>query len=69
MSLRCFDHFNDSGKSICPVCKTSKDEKTILIPIDGTSDGDICEAKQVHLNCLSLRFNDSGIIYQEVKGR
>lgn len=61
---RIFEHFNDT--SICPICGTSKDEKTILAGIDETGDGNIEEAIQVHLDCLLSRMRykrEMGIFY------
>ena len=51
---RVFEHFNKSHGAICPICKTNKDTKTVLIPIPGTEDGGIMEAKQMHLKCYEL---------------
>ena len=56
--LRIFEHF--PTEKICPMCGKSEDGECVLIPIDGTSDGNICEAIPVHLKCATkgdLRFN------------
>ena len=46
---------------ICPICKTNKDEKCCLIPIDGTTNESICEAEIFHVSCVyqlsKFRFN------------
>jgi len=68
--LKYFDHFN-TNTIPCPVCQTRTDIKTILIPIDGTKEDGICEAIQVHLDCIDLRytrdFNSSlFLIYQKI---
>ena len=49
--MRIFDHFNTTGPA-CPACKTRDDKPTVLIPIPGTEKGDICEARQVHADCV-----------------
>jgi len=53
---RTFKSFPEDMK--CPVCGTNEDMECILIEIDGTSDGKICEAKPVHLWCaIAKRFS------------
>ena len=52
--MRVFEHFNASHGSICPVCGTAADRPTVLVPIPGTEDDGICEAKQVHKQCYDL---------------
>ena len=42
----------------CPICGKSTRKEAVLIPIDGTADGNIEEAMQVHLDCLDLRVCD-----------
>jgi len=65
--MRVFNHMNQSGKDVCPICKTKKDEPTVLIAIDGTVDGGNEEAMQVHLECLRLRFfKGEHLIYQKI---
>lgn len=62
--MRVFPHFNDNGPP-CPACKTREDKPTVLIPIPGTEKGGICEARQVHADCVaavvaySLRLEES----------
>ncbi len=48
-----FEHFNSAGDSVCPVCGTKDDKEIVLIPIDGTEDGNNMQAIQVHTDCLS----------------
>ncbi len=50
--LRVFDNINKSDN--CYVCGTNKDGKVTLIPVMNTQEGNIAEAKQVHLDCLDL---------------
>lgn len=38
----------------CPICKTSKDLPVVLVPIPGTEDGNIVEARQIHSDCYML---------------
>ena len=45
--------------SVCPVCKTNEDAECVLLEIDGTTDGHICEGKPVHLWCaVAKNFKD-----------
>ena len=50
--MRTFDHFNPGFGAVCPVCKTAADAETVLVPIPGTEDERICEARQVHKRYL-----------------
>jgi hypothetical protein len=67
--MKVFDHFNLSGKS-CPICGTWDDKQAVLVSIDGTEDNGLIECKQVHLDCLRLRYTspkdetDSALVYQ-----
>ena len=63
---RTFQHFPDEDK--CPVCGTNDDGETVLVALDGTSDGNICQAKPFHLECaVAKQFNEAmGIIYRNV---
>lgn len=65
--MRQFPHFNTG--SVCPICGKKDDKPVVLIPIDGTTKDNICEAEQVHADCLHLRiFNtkEGGmVIYQK----
>lgn len=49
--MKVFDHFNDQAKT-CPMCGTKDDKKTILVGLEGTREGKLVEAIQVHLDCL-----------------
>ena len=52
--MREFKHPNITGGFECPICKTGKDEPVVLVPIQDTQDGNICEAKQVHSDCYKV---------------
>jgi len=53
-------------KDVCPICKTKKDGKVVLVGIVGTQDGKTIQARQVHLDCLELLIDEEfGIIYQK----
>jgi hypothetical protein len=52
--MRTFKGFNSSNGDVCPVCHTSKDIETVLIPLPWTEDDGICEAKQMHKMCYDL---------------
>lgn len=67
--MRIFDHPNMGGGFICPACGTSEDKPVVLIAIDGTEEGRIAQAAQVHADCLDdLRiYKDTGIIAMRIK--
>jgi hypothetical protein len=50
--MRTFEHFNKSGKDVCPICKTSEDKEIMLVPIFGTEEGNNIQAIQIHTQCL-----------------
>ena len=65
--MRVFEHPNFGEGVTCPICDTAEDKPTVLVGIDGTEDGAIIEAMQVHLDCLDLSINERrDIIYQIV---
>ena len=70
--MRLFEKGNWSGKTACPVCKTNKDGQVTLIPKIGTGDNpkkkfQNFEAKQAHLDCLDLWFDEkNGFIIQKI---
>ena len=65
--MKIFEHFNQENQP-CPICQKHTDGQAVLIPIDGTANDGICEAMQVHLDCISLRWKreQGHIIYQVV---
>lgn len=66
--MRIFDEFPKNDK--CPICKTGKAGKCVLIAIDGTNkDGGMThQAKIVHLECVELRFEPTHkLIYQKIE--
>ena len=61
--MRTFEHFNQFGDP-CPICGTHEDKPPVLVGIHGTQDGNICEALQVHLDCINLTaYREDGKIY------
>lgn len=64
---RVFKGFNDQSRYVCPICETNENKEAVLFPIDGTEEEDnICEAIQVHHDCLldHLRYSkDLKFIY------
>jgi hypothetical protein len=50
--MRTFEGFNADRESVCPWCKTSENKETILVPILGTEDDGIVEARQMHTECV-----------------
>lgn len=49
---RTFDHFPE--EDICPICQSNDDGVTVLVPIAGTEEDSIMEAKPVHLACAVI---------------
>ena len=49
--MRSFKHFPDI--KTCPICGTNEDKECFLVPIDGTEDGNNCEAQPFHVDCLT----------------
>ena len=66
---RTFDKF--PLNETCPVCGTNEQGECVLIPVDGTEDGSVCEAVPVHRDCINAsvcRIDSSRtVIYIEVK--
>ena len=55
-------------KTVCPICKTNKPGKVVLIPIVGTQEDGNAQAEQVHLDCLDPWFDKQNrFIYQKLK--
>lgn len=64
--MKTFKGFNQTGKP-CPICNTNKNKPCTLVPLDGTADGNICEASAVHIECIDLRMltrNERKLLYQ-----
>lgn len=57
------DPFHDKEAPPCPVCGTWAKRDGVLIPIAGTQEGNICQAKVVHLDYLV-----STLTFYEEKG-
>lgn len=53
--MRTFEQGNWSNGSVCKLCAESTSGEVILVPINGTKDGNNIEACQVHTKCLSER--------------
>jgi hypothetical protein len=49
--MRVFPKPNLSRGWACPVCDTAEEKPVILVPIPRKQKGNICEAKQVHVDC------------------
>ena len=52
--MKIFTKPNLSNNWKCPICNTSDSTEVTLIKIAGTEEGNICEAEQVHINCIDL---------------
>lgn len=67
---RTFEHFPKSENIKCPICGTNNDGECFLMPIDGTEEGNICQAQPTHVSCIKLsmfRFNkEHGLIYYKL---
>ena len=53
----------------CPVCNTKEDKDVALIRLYGTQDGNICEAVQVHVDCILSQltyYKDNKIMALEI---
>lgn len=62
--MKIFEHPNMID-FMCPICGKSDDKPIILVGIDGTEDGNIIEAIQVHVDCLDLRIiREQHLMYQ-----
>lgn len=51
--MKVFQSINEMD--VCAICGSNHDEQVVLVPIDGTRDGNNEQAVQVHLNCIDLR--------------
>ena len=50
--MRTFEGFNSSNGEVCPLCKTSDNIETVLVPIPGTEDGNLVQTMQFHKKCV-----------------
>ena len=65
--MRIFEHFNTASE--CMLCGTNEDKPCTLIGVDGTQDGNIEEAEQIHVDCLEIRYSpDVKMFYQRLGG-
>lgn len=67
--MRIFEHMNMHGYEVCPICNKKTDKPVVLVGIDGTEEGLIMTAVQVHVDCLELRvmaFGEGKLIYQVI---
>ena len=53
--MRVFEHPNKKGGFECPLCGTGADKPVVLVGEVGTEKDGIVQARQVHLDCLSLQ--------------
>lgn len=69
--IRYFEHFPKG--LVCPICKTNEDTYTVLLPIDGTLEGNNEEAVCTHLHCAIAQRcskevgNTHQILYKVIK--
>jgi len=65
--MRVFKEPNLSNGWVCPICYTNEKKPVVLIPVEGTEEGNNIQAEQFHLDCIGLVWEKRlGIIYQKV---
>jgi hypothetical protein len=72
MMVKTFKHFPQNDT--CLLCGTNDDKPCILVSVDGTGDGIICEKKPVHADCMLEGFryaysDDLSVIYRRTRGK
>lgn len=60
--MRTFEGGNWDG-AVCPLCGTAKEGKIVLVPIAGTFEGNLAQAREIHVECIG----DVLIYYPEQK--
>ncbi len=65
--IRQFEHF--PKEDVCVVCGDNRDAPCVLVVIDGTEEGNIAQAKPVHVSCaVATNFNkDLGVLYRAIR--
>lgn len=67
MARICIVNWKDAIR-LCPVCSSAKDGEVVLIGLVGTQEGHNIEAVPVHVECLSLLYDEEKqLIYQSTK--
>jgi len=71
--MRTFSVWDKDNNHVCPFCGTNESKEFILVPIQGTIEGNLAQAACVHTDCLQKSIilvafpdipeGDSGIIY------
>jgi len=59
---RTFEEPNLSNNWRCPICETAEIKPVVLMPVNGTEDGGIVQARQMHADCL--QYGVSGLLNQ-----
>jgi hypothetical protein len=66
--MRIFREGNWNNNQKCIICNTAKKGKVILAGIVGTEKGHNMEAKQVHVDCIELMYDEGySLLYQRLK--
>ncbi len=68
--MKIFQHANLSGKDgdVCVICQKKDDKPVILIPIVGTEEDGLMQARQAHVDCIDLfYYPEDKIIAQKIK--
>jgi len=64
---RTFKNFPES--TVCPLCGANDNGETCLVPIDGTTEDNICQAQPFHVECITklnmFRYNkEHNLLYR-----
>ena len=68
-----FKHPNTSHNWKCPICNTNDDKEVALIGVNGTEEGNIQTAEQIHVECVCnlefIFFKENNILVAEIKSK
>ena len=72
--MRIFEHFNKEGRQrACPICGKNEDKPVVLVILGDTIEDGLAEAKQYHVDCINLIYNNVGsgqdLIYQNFQSK
>ena len=64
--MRIFKKANWKYES-CLICGNKDEGEVVLVGIDGTEDDGNVRAKQIHLKCIELNYNEKmNVLYQKL---
>ena len=65
--MRIFDKPNSTVKWECPICGNDDEKEVALVSVEGTQQGRVVQARQVHVECLALwYYPEQSLIIQDV---